>query len=59
MTVLFIVVGLIYLFLPRFAWNVELRWKSSTREPSKNAILINRIIGIILLLIGIYRAIML
>lgn len=56
MAILFIIVGLIYALMPRFAWNVEVKWKSLSKEPSKKAIVINRIIGIILFLIGIYSA---
>jgi|GEM_PF-1654692 len=54
MPIFFIIVGLVYVLFPRFAWSIEVKWKSHKKEPSKNNILINRIIGIILCLIGIF-----
>lgn len=54
MPILFIAVGLVYVLFPRLAWNTEIKWKSAKKEPTRKALMVNRIIGIILLLMGIY-----
>lgn len=52
---IFIIIGLIYNLFPRLGWNIEVRWKSADKEPTKNNIILYRIIGIILCLLGIYQ----
>lgn len=54
---IFIGVGLFYLLLPRAAWRLEIIRGVRKNEPPKYAVNINRILGGILILIGLYRLI--
>lgn len=33
MPIFFIIVGLVYVLFPRFAWSIEVKWKSHKKEP--------------------------
>jgi len=55
--IIFIAVGLFYLVLPKTAWRLKIFRDDRNSEPPKYAININRVLGGILVLIGIYRLI--
>jgi len=54
---IFIGVGLFYLLMPKAAWRLEIIRGGRKNEPPKYALIINRVLGGILILIGLYRII--
>lgn len=48
-----IIIGLLVAWKPYIAWYLEIGWKLQDVEPSELALLWNRIIGIIVVIIGI------
>lgn len=55
MTFLLIVIGLFSLLAPRAAWYMEIGWKLKDSEPSEGVLNLNRIIGFVLILVGILK----
>ncbi|NLK42988.1 MAG: hypothetical protein GX300_01175 [Tissierellia bacterium] len=53
--IIFIAVGLLYLLFPKTAWRLKLLREDRNSEPPKYAININRVLGGILILIGLYK----
>ena len=49
----FIILGLIGVISPRTAWMLEVGWKVKDAEPTEIALVINRLFGIIITIIGI------
>lgn len=55
MGIILILIGLFNLILPREAWYLEVGWKLKDSEPSEGAIIFNRVVGGILVVIGIFN----
>lgn len=52
---IFIGVGLFYLLMPKAAWYLEIGWKIKDSEPSDLAIILHRVMGLILIIIGLLK----
>ncbi|WP_069650123.1 DUF6199 family natural product biosynthesis protein [Caloranaerobacter ferrireducens] len=50
---LFIALGIIGILSPKISWYLSIGWKLKEAEPSKIALVINRILGVILFVVGI------
>lgn len=55
MNFFFIVIGLFYLLGPRAAWYLSNGWKFKDSEPSDGILILNRVLGAILLIIGLLK----
>jgi hypothetical protein len=51
--ILFIIFGILATWKPYIAWYLEIGWKLMDAEPSELALIWNRILGIILTLVGV------
>ncbi|BCN32870.1 DUF6199 family natural product biosynthesis protein [Anaeromicropila herbilytica] len=58
MGILMILVGLFYIFLPKVAWYIEIGWKIKDSEPSDASLNFNRVLGVILCIVGIFYRIL-
>jgi hypothetical protein len=52
--VLMIIVGLIGVLNPRLTWWLEIGWKLKDAEPSELALILNRVVGIIIIMAGFF-----
>lgn len=53
MGILLILTGIFNVFFPKAAWYLEIGWKVKDSEPSEGALILHRVIGIILCIVGI------
>lgn len=49
-----LLLGLFNLFFPKAAWYLEIGWKLKDAEPSDGVLILNRVIGIIVCIIGVF-----
>lgn len=52
---LLILAGLFNVIFPRAAWFLEIGWKIKDSEPSEGALILHRVIGVILCIVGIFN----
>lgn len=49
-----IIFGLIGMFSPETSWQIEYGWKFKDAEPSEAALIMNRVFGGIMVIVGIF-----
>lgn len=55
MIFILVVIGLFNLLAPRAAWYLEIGWKIKDSEPRDLAIILHRVMGLILIIIGLLK----
>ncbi|MBI4498433.1 MAG: hypothetical protein HY689_11095 [Chloroflexi bacterium] len=51
---IFIALGLLYLFNPRLGWYLSEGWKFRNAEPSDAALVVGRVAGAVAMLVGLW-----